>query len=479
MKQLVIIGAGVAGVTAAQEARLLHPKQELSITIIAKEHPPSYSRPRLLELLAGEIREDALMLHDQTWFRDRDIQILCPAEVTGIDASEQKIHFRPLEFQPESKLQRKSTVRPESSLPPGELSYHALILATGSSALAPVMPDAHSPAAGRVFALRSIADVRGLRQHLAMRRRKAAVLGGGLLGLEAARSLKDAGVEDVHVLEVSGYLLNRQLNRTASEMLRLYLEREEGIVVHTGVQVDTNELKSRGVDEVLRPVCGDGMETLLYSMGVRSQLHLAREAGLDCGKGILINEQTATSNPAIFAAGDCAEFQGAVWAIIPSALEQGKKAAEFACWRLFPRDTPRPEPYRQTVPRTTITVGRREAVSVGKAVLTMEEENSGSWKNLDLGSPAKRGQPKAEEVYVNLVEDTEAGTIVGGLAFGPRGISVPWLSRLRQAVGKSLREIDGSLLAGDELTIPAESEPTIPARGTNQRLGGQPCYNSI
>ena len=74
--------------------------------------------------------------------------------------------------------------------------------------------------------------------------------------------------------------------------------------------MDTNELKSRSVEEELRSICGDGVETLLYSMGVRSRIHLAKEAGLACGKGIIINEETATSNPWIFAAGDCAEFQG-------------------------------------------------------------------------------------------------------------------------------------------------------------------------
>ena len=430
MKELVIIGAGMAGVTAAQEARQLHSKEDLSITIITKETPPSYTRPQLTELLAGTIRENDVIFRDENWFKERDIQLIYPAQATEIDILEQKVHYT---FQGSQK----------------ECHYHALILATGASAFAPFVPDSTSPAADTVFSLRTVEDVQKIRQHLAMKRKKAAVLGGGLLGLEAALALKSTGVEKVHVLEVSGYLLNRQLNRTASEILRLYLERQEGLEIHTGVHVDTNELKNRSVEEELRSICGDGVETLLYSMGVRSRIHLAKEAGLACSKGIIINEETATSNPWIFAAGDCAEFQGITWAIIPSALEQGKKAAEFACWHLFTEcQQSKPEAYQQTIPRTTITIGRREAVSTGKAILSVEEENSGLWKNHELGSPLKRGQPKDGDLYVNLVENVETGKIVGALAFGPRGSSVPWLSKLQQMMGKSWQEIKNSGLGG-------------------------------
>ena len=425
MKELVIIGAGMAGVTAAQEARQLHSKEDLSITIITKEKPPSYTRPQLTELLAGTIREGDVIFRDENWFKDRDIQLIYPAQATKIDVLEQKVHYS---FQGSPK----------------ECHYNALILATGASAFAPFMPDSTSPAADAVFSLRTLEDAQNIRQHLALKRKKAAVLGGGLLGLEAALALKFTGVEEVHVLEVSGYLLNRQLNRTASEMLRLYLERQEGLVIHTGVHLDTNELKSCSVAEVLRPICNDGVETLLYSTGVRSRIHLAKEAGLACGKGIIINEETATSNPWIFAAGDCAEFQGITWAIIPSALEQGKKAAEFACWHLFSElQKAKPEAYQQTIPRTTITIGKREAVSTGKAVLSVEEENSGLWKNHELGSPLKRGQGKEGDLYVNLVENAETGRIVGVLAFGPWGSSVPWLSKLKQMIGKTWQEIEG------------------------------------
>lgn len=431
MKRLVIVGSGVAGVTAVQEARRLRSAEELSITVIAQETPPSYSRPQLPEVLAGHMEAEDLVMRSEQWFCQQGIRLVCPAEAT--------------EIRRQDKMLRILRLAPKGAQEELAIPYDALILATGASALAPALPAPQSPAAGAVFSLRTLDDARRIREHLSIRRRAAAVLGGGLLGLEAARALRSYGVGKVHVMEASGYLLNRQLNRTASEMLRLYLEREEGLAVHTGIHLDTNELKHRSVSDVLKPICGDGMETLLYSMGVKSQIALAKDAALDCGRGIIIDEKTATSDPAIFAAGDCAEFQGSTWAIVPAALEQGRKAAQFACWLLFTdHESSRPSPYRQTLPRTAITIGRREAVSAGKSVLTAEEESSGRWKNRELEPSGRRGGSRRageSDTYVNLVEDTETGLIVGGLAFGPEGTAARWLSQLQRLVGTSPSEL--------------------------------------
>lgn len=420
MKQLLIIGGGLSGVAAAKKARSLHSPEELSITIATEEKPPCYFRPRLTELLAGDIREEDMVFPKDSYFQSHQINLIYPVHAKKIDPIEKRVHFT-------------------GSSPEKSLSYDALILATGSKAFAPVIPDVQSPAAGTVFSLRTMADVQEIRQHLTMNRKKAAILGGGLLGLELARALRSTGVAEVHVLEASGYLLNRQLNRTASEMLRMYLEKQDGLRIHTGVRVETTELKNRTVEEVLRPICGDGVGTLLYSMGVRSQFQLAQEAGLTCGKGIVVDEGMATSNQDIYAAGDCAEFQGLTWGIVPAALEQGEKAAEFACWSLLPHG-PKPSPYKQTLPHTALTIGRRKAISVGKAVLTAEEENSGNWKNHEVLPSGKRRKNALEEVYVNFVEDCATGLIVGGLVLGPPQECDLWFSRVRQSAGKGWQQ---------------------------------------
>lgn len=435
MKHLVIVGSGMAGVTATQEARKLHSQEELKITLISKEKPPSYSRPQLTKLLAGLAKEDQIIFRSNQWFSAQGVTLICPACATKILRQEKKIIIQH-RINTINKGQFNNTKQEE-------ISYDALILATGAFPFAPLIPDSTSPAFDSVFTLRTIEDVKNIRQHLVMKRKSTAVLGGGLLGLELARALKATGVAEVHVLESSGYLLNKQLNRTASEMLRLYLEREEDLIIHTGVHVDTNELKHQTVAETLKSICGSGVETLIYSMGVRSHIHLAQEAAINCNKGIIINEETATNDPSIFAAGDCAEFQDITWAIIPAALEQGKKAAQFACYHIFGQATnkpmEKPSPYRQTIPRTTITVGKREALSAGKAVLSPEEENSGNWRNQEISPPKKRGD--TNDTYVNLIEEVETETIIGALAFGPEGTIAKWFSQLQQMIGKQFREI--------------------------------------
>ena len=400
MKQIVIIGAGTAGITAAGELRKIHSAEEMGVTVITREVPPDYSRIRLPEFLAGAVTKEQLVIHNAQWFSSNGITVCAPAEVARIDREGKSLSVM---------------VNGEAR----SVAYDALILATGSFPFTPGMPEPGSPSYGSVFALRTLEDAEKIKAHTASRRESAAVLGGGLLGLEAARALKNSGIKTVHVLETAGWLLPRQLDATASGLLKDYLE-AEGLTIHTGASVDTSAFGVRSVSEVLEPVCGAGVETALYSMGVRSNKSLAEEAGIPCGRGIIINNETATGDPDIFAAGDCAEFEGVSWGIVPAALEQGKKAAQFAAGRLFPDDA-RPSPYVQTVPR-------REAVSAGTAVLTPEQEKSGGWISR---TPSLEG-----DLYLRVLEDAETGLVSGALVFGPEGTGRFWLTKLQQAVGK-------------------------------------------
>lgn len=407
MKQIVIIGAGPAGITAATELRKLHPATELAVTIITREVPPDYSRIRLPEFVAGTLAAEQLVIHNAAWFVSNSFTVIAPAEVEHIDREHKTLQV----------LQSGSTVT---------VPYDVLIIAAGSSPFTPGMPDSTSPAAGSVFALRTLEDAVKIKERIAAHSRSAAVLGGGLLGLEAARALKTAGTEQVHVIETAGRLLPRQLDSAASELLRTYLE-SEGLIIHTGASVDTAGFAGGTVAQVLENVCGPGVETALYSMGIRSNVSLAKDAGITCNRGIVINEETATNDPDIFAAGDCAEFDGVTWGIVPAALEQGKAAAGFAARRLFPQDSP-PQPYRQTVPRTTLHIGSKEAVSAGNAVLTPEQENSGTW--------TIRARTLEDGTYLRLVVETESNLLSGALVFGNEGVARNWLVKLQTTVGK-------------------------------------------
>ncbi len=407
MKEILIVGAGTAGITAAGELRKLHSADELAVTVITREVPPDYSRIRLPEFLAGEITKEQLVIHNSQWFQTNGITMYAPAEAERINRESKTLLV---------KIDGESR----------ELKYDALILASGSFPFTPGMPVEGSPSYGSVFALRTISDAEKILGHTESCKESAAVLGGGLLGLEAARALKKSGIKTVHVLETAGWLLPRQLDATASGLLKSYLE-SEGLTIHTGASVDTGAFASGTVSQVLESVCGPGVQTALYSMGVRSDKALAEEAGIPCGKGITINNETATGDPDIFAAGDCAEFEGVSWGIVPAAMEQGKKAAQFAAGRLFPDDA-RPSPYVQTVPRTVLKIGAREAVSAGTAVLTPEQEKSGGWISR---TPSLEG-----DLYLRVLEDAETGLVSGALVFGPEGTGRFWLTKLQQAVGK-------------------------------------------
>lgn len=408
MKKIIIIGAGTAGVTAAVELRNLHSDTELEIVILSNELKQDYSRIRLPEIVEGVSKKEDVIIHSENWFESKKIKIEAPVEVLKIDR------------------ENKAVIADKSG---EELQYFydALILATGSTAFTPGMPAPDNPNAETLFALRTLEDSEKLRNRIIKYNDSAAVMGGGLLGLEAARAIKKAGVKNVHVFENAPRLLPRQMDTKASEMLRKYLE-SEGLIIHTGTSIDTNAFSTVSPSEVLKPICLEAVETAVYSMGVRSNKKLAEEAGIKCGKAIIIDETTATSDPFIFAAGDCAEFEGLSWCIVPAAIEQGKKAAQFASKQLFPMDAP-PEPYRQTVPRTTLKIGKKEAVSAGKAILTPEEENSGKWKIY------YSQKYSTEDLYLRLVLNSSDETVSGALVYGNEGLSRSWLTQLQKIQG--------------------------------------------
>lgn len=409
MKKILIIGAGTAGITAAAELRALHPENELEIQILSNELKMDYSRIRLPEIVEGLSQREDIIIHNEEWFESKKIKIESPVEALKID-------------------REKKVVIAVKSGGEAQYSYDALILATGASAFTPGMPSPDNPNSEVLFALRTLDDSERLRKRVTKYNNSAAVMGGGLLGLEAARALKKSGVKKVHVLETAPRLLPRQMDTKASGMLEKYLE-SEGLTIHTGVNIDTNAFGTTPPSDVLEPLCKDSVETVIYSMGVRSNKKIAEDAGINCGKAVIIDDTTATSDPFIFAAGDCAEFEGISWCIVPSAIEQGKKAGQFAAKKLFPQDNT-PEPYRQTIPRTTLKIGRKEAVSAGKAILSQEEENSGKWKIY------YSEKYSTEDLYLRLVINSSDNTIAGALVYGNEGLSRTWLSLLQKSQGK-------------------------------------------
>ncbi len=342
--KVVIVGFGIAGVTVAQELRRLEPDpSKLDISIHGKEPYDFYARIRLPEVFASGLGPEDLSIHPRSWYDQRSIRAFTSREAVAIDRSAKKVLFKDGRSEP----------------------YDALVLALGADPVLPALPGREL--AG-IRAVREYADADWVRRWIAEGARSMAVVGGGLLGLEAARHLRSSSLERVSVLEVAPRLLPRQLDEGAAAILRSVIE---GMGIETRTSVSVEAFEGHACLEAIRLVGGQTLpvDGALLSMGVAPRTTMAKEAGLETKRGILVDEGLVTSDPSIWALGDCAEFQGIVWGIIPAAMEQAPVAAA----RILGRED---QSYRQTVPRTTLKVLGIDLMSAGTVNPPAEEEGA-------------------------------------------------------------------------------------------------------
>ena len=299
IKKLVILGAGIAGITAAEEAR--RQAADVEITLVSREMNLPYYRLNLTRFLAGEVAEENLLIHSREWFKSRNIVTLCD-EAQTIDRETRKVALRDGEA----------------------LEYDRLIMANGAHPFIPSFPGAQRDG---VMVLRTLEHARRIISSLRPGCR-AVCIGGGLLGLETAWALKRRGAE-VTVLEGFNWLLPRQLPSAAAQLLSKHLQ-EQQMSIKCGVQVQ--ELTG---DEAVRGVLlEDGSEIpadlVILATGVRPNSHLARQCGLKVKQGVAVNDQLFTSDENILAAGDVSEHQGKVYGIWPAGYAQGLVAGANA-----------------------------------------------------------------------------------------------------------------------------------------------------
>lgn len=299
IRKLVILGAGIAGLTAAEHARMYSP--EVEITLISREPVLPYYRLNLTRFLAGEVTEEELYIQHQEWFNERNI-----AYVTG----EANLLDR----------EAKQVVLRDGS----RHGYDRLILTSGSHPFIPPIPGITR--AG-VTVLRTLKDAKAIQQQL-VKGMKVACIGGGLLGLEIAGALSRHGV-NVTVLEGYGWLLPRQLPEPAGKLLVQHME-QQGINIRCGVQV--KELVGDESVHAIRFAEGDDLpvDLVVIAAGVRPNSHLARQSGLKVETGVVVDDMMQTSDPDILAAGDITEHLGVLYGIWPASFAQGVVAGSNA-----------------------------------------------------------------------------------------------------------------------------------------------------
>lgn len=332
----VIVGNGIAGVTAAQA--IVRADPSAGVHIFGAEPYPYYRRPLLWEFIAGQIEQDDLYFRSAEWYAERGIQVHTDVQVTTLVPSDHQV-----------------------ILADGEtVVYDRLLLATGGR---PFIPPCKGTDKEGVFALRTLDDALAIKAY-ASSVSTAVIIGGGLLGLETARALRTAGL-DVTVVEFFSHLLPRQLDAEGAKVLQSLLE-AQGLQIITGgttesIQGDEHAHCVWLQDD--RTVLGD---LVIFSTGIRSETTLAQAAGLQVNRGIVVDQQLQTSADDVFAAGDAAEFEESVYGIIPSAIEQARVAAANMV-------APGSSTYTGTMPATTLKIADAELTSLGESIVETDE----------------------------------------------------------------------------------------------------------
>lgn len=328
MYDYLIIGNGIAGLSATEEIRKKDPQGK--ILIVSEEKPSTYWRTRLSDLISKDFTDDEIFVKKEPWYSERKIEERLSTKVERID--------------PEKRI---------AYLAGGEeIEFKKALIATGARAFVPSITNIDSKG---VFAIRTVDDLKSFKEYVA-NKKEVVVIGGGILGLEAAFSAKKLGLE-ITVIESFDYLLARQLDRELSEKLEKNLN-ELGIKTITGK--NTAEILTKD-----GAVCGvklaDGTDlsadAIMVQAGVRSNIKIAQDSGLETDRGVVVNDHLETAHEGIFAAGDCAQIGQFTIGLWTSSQEMGKIAGHNM--------TGDSESYKQPKPFSTLMLGDIKLFSAG------------------------------------------------------------------------------------------------------------------
>ncbi len=295
---LVVIGNGMAGMRTVENLLRLA-AERWHITVIGSEPRGNYNRILLSPVLAGEKDFADTLLHDLPWYAAHGIQLHAGVSVTRIDRAAHCVHT-------------------DSGL---TLTYDHLVLATGSAPFMPALPGIDLPG---VLGFRDLDDVHAMLD-AAQQHRHTVVIGGGILGLEAADALNRRGMQ-VTVVHRNAWLMDRQLDACAAGMLQTALE-ARGIRFVLGAHTAACEGTTRVTQVHLTHGEVLAADLVVVTAGVRPRIALAKDCGLACARGILVDDRLTTSDPSISAVGECIEHRGQTFGLVAPLWQQAEVLA--------------------------------------------------------------------------------------------------------------------------------------------------------
>lgn len=398
-KKLLLIGNGMSGIRCIEEIIKLKPDL-FDITVIGAEPRPNYNRILLSKVLHGEHSFQEIILNDWTWYEQNRITLLAGEMVWKID----------------TKSRYVDTV---SAL---RVSYDVLIIATGSS---PFIPPISGANLDGVISFRTLDDCNKMTE-LAKTFTKAAVVGGGLLGLEAAHGLLHLGMQ-TEVIHNASYIMNRQLDHIAAHMLQRELE-EQGMTFH--LSKNTTKMGGRTRVQYLRFSDGSQLdaEVVVVAVGITPNVNLARRSGILTRRAIVVDDYMRTSASDVYAVGECAEHRGIGYGLVAPLYEQGKVLAKVICGL-------ESAPYTGSIPYSQLKVSGVDVFSAGEIA---GNDSSIALQNYDAVNGTYKKVMMAE------------GKVTGAILFGDATEGTTLLSMVKS--GATIEE----LFTSEACVSPAE-----------------------
>lgn len=354
-RKIIIVGGGIAGLSAAQAAREADP--EARIHLICGEKRLPYYRTRICEIFSG-LAADKLIVRNHQWFVETDIQVVS-ALVTSINHESRQVKFSDGSY----------------------LFYDRLVLATGARGN---IPEAAGNDRDNVVALRFMSGIEKVQSYPG----PVVIVGDGLLGMEAAWHLSRSG-RSVVMVGRGDRLLSRQLDREGS----IYFL---SVVEKAGIRVALNGILASIEEGMVLLEDGRGFEAaaVIFAAGIKSEIKLAQNMGIACNRGIIVDDRMRTSLADVWAAGDCAEYQGRVYGIWPASMAQGAVAGAGAAGQ--------DRVYQPEAPSYILNAMGTKVWSYGD----IEAEDGLSQKNTSDGSFTKLFFREKQLVGAELIGDT-------------------------------------------------------------------------